>query len=386
MDEPRDLELRRYLQCQREVAAGLIDGESLEQVAPEFLRAIAELLRWEAGALWEVVEGSPALRFVHGWSAPELDAGPLWKLSRELTFGPGVGLPGRAWKTAEVALAPDFGANPAYPRHTGAAAIGLQAALAIPVSTGPRNEVLAVVEFHTHSFNTQSEQLMELLSGFAEQLATFISRRRAEADISAAEEFKAAVMSSALDCIVGMDETGAVIEFNTAAEQLFGYSREEALGRELAELIVPAHLRERHRAGLLHYLETGEGELVDRRTELPALRKDGAIVPVELTVTRIQGSEPPTFTGFLRDVTDRADAERVRQHFAEVVSGTQDAVYSKDLDGFVTAWNPAAARLYGYDRRGGDRPPHLLPDPARPQGRGARDPRPGDRRRAARNV
>jgi PAS domain S-box-containing protein len=349
MDEPRELELRRYLQCQREIAAELIDGDSLEQVAPGFLRVIAELLRWEAGALWEVVEGAPALRFVHGWSAPGLNAAPLWKLSRELSFSRGIGLPGRVWKTGEVELAPEFGDSSDFPRHAGAAAIGLQAALAIPVATGPRDEVLAVAEFHTHYFNAQSEQLMELLSGFAEQLATFIARRRTEAKILAAEEFKAAVMSSALDCIIGMDETGAVIEFNAAAEQLFGYSREEALGREMAELIVPAHLRERHRAGLLRYLETGEGEVIGRRTELPALRKDGTIVPVELTVSKIAGSEPPTFTGFLRDVSDRADAERVRQHLAEVVRGTQDAVYAKDLDGFVTAWNPAAERLYGYD-------------------------------------
>lgn len=70
MDEPRELELRRYLECQREVAAGLIDGESLEQVSPGFLAALAGLLRWEAAAMWEVVEGSPALRFVEGWSAP----------------------------------------------------------------------------------------------------------------------------------------------------------------------------------------------------------------------------------------------------------------------------------------------------------------------------
>jgi PAS domain S-box-containing protein len=348
VDEPRELELRRYLKCQREVAAGLIDGESLEQVAPGFLATIAELLRCEAGALWEVVEGAPALRFVHGWSAPDLDAAPLWKLSRELAFGPGVGLPGQAWKTAGIVLARDFGANPVYPRHEGAAAIGLQAALAIPVPPGRRGEVLAIAEFHAHSFDAQSDQLLELLAGFAEQLATFVNRRRTETKIRAAEEFKAAVMSSAIDCIVGMDETGAVIEFNAAAERLFGYSREEALGHEMAELIVPSELRERHRAGLLRYLETGESEVIDRRTELPALRKDGSVVPVELTVTRIAGSDPPIFTGFLRDLTDRADAERVRQHLAEVVSGSQDAVLSKDLDGFVTSWNPAAERLYGY--------------------------------------
>lgn len=348
MDEPRELELRRYLQCQRQLAAQLIDGDSLEEVAPAFLEAIAGLLRWEAGGLWQVVEGSPALSFVSGWSVPEIDAEPLWELSRKLRFERGYGLPGQAWESGEIALAPQFTNEPGYPRREVAAGLGFRAALAIPVPTGPGKEVLAIAEFFTLSFDTQSEQLMALLASFAEQLAAFISRRRTEARIRDAEQFKSAVMISSLDCIVGMDHRGAVIEFNAAAERLFGYSREEALGREMAELIVPEELRERHRAGLQRYLAGGESEIIDRRTELPALHKDGTIIPVELTVTRISGSEPPTFTGFLRDTTDRADAERVRQHMAEVVRSTQDAVLSKDLEGIVTSWNPAAERLYGY--------------------------------------
>lgn len=348
MDEPRELELRRYLQSQRELAAELIDGNSLEQVAPGFLATVARLLRWEAGALWEVVEDEPALRFVRGWNFREVDAEPLWALSRELSFERGEGLPGRAWASGEIALAPEFTEDPGYPRRAAAAGLGFSAALAIPVPPGPSGDVLAIAEFFTRSFDAKSEQLLDLLASFSEQLAAFISRSRTEAMVREAEQFKSAVMTSSLDCIVGMDHHGAVIEFNTAAERLFGYSREQALGRELAELIVPEELRERHRAGLHRYLETGEGEMIERRTELPALRADGTVIPVELTVTRIPGSEPPVFTGFLRDTTDRANAERLRQHMAEVVRGSQDAVLSKDLEGIISTWNPAAERLYGY--------------------------------------
>ena len=348
MDGSRELELRRYLRCQRELAAQLIEGDSLAAVAPRFLEEIGTLLRWEAGALWEVVPGQPALRFVSGWSIPEIDGEPLWQLSRELSLEPGDGLPGRAWESGEIFLAPEFTTDPGYPRREVAVELGFSAALAVPVPPGPHGNVQAIVEFHTRSFDAQSEQLLELLAGFAEQLDAFISRRRAEGKVREAEQFKSAVMAAALDCIIGIDHRGAVIEFNDAAEQLFGYRREEVLGRELAELIVPEELRERHRAGLRRYLETGEGQMIDSRTELPALRADGTVIPVELTVTRIPGSEPPIFTGFLRDTTDRAEAERVRQHMAEVVRDTQDAVLSKDLEGIVTSWNPAAEALYGY--------------------------------------
>ena len=342
-------ELWRYLESQRELAARLIEGDSLDQVASGFLENVAKLLRWEAGALWEVAEGSPALRFVSGWSVPDLDAEPLWRLSTEISFEPGTGLPGRAWESGEITLAPNFSQDPSFPRGAASGGLGLTAALAIPVPVGPPRDVLAVAEFHSRSFDAQSDEVLALLTAFADQLATFIGRRRAETKLKAGEEFKAAVLTSALDCIVGMDHRGAVIEFNEAAERLFGYRRDEVLGRELAELIVPEELRERHRSGLRRYLETGESSRVlDRRIELPALRSDGSVIPVELTVTCIEGSEPPVFTGFLRDMSDRADAERVRQHLAEVVRGTQDAVLSKDLDGLITSWNPAAERLYGY--------------------------------------
>ncbi|HET9162819.1 MAG TPA: PAS domain S-box protein [Solirubrobacterales bacterium] len=348
MGKSGELELRRYLQSQRALAAKLIGGDSLDSVAIDFLSTVAELLRWEAGALWEVGEEDAPMRFVASWSAAGLEAEPLWRQSRELAVPRGTGLPGRAWAEGEIVWAPQHGGDSGFLRRATAAELGLHAALAIPVPIGPPEEVLAVAEFHTRAFNPQSEELIGLLTGFAEQLATFISRRRTETAIRAGEEFKAAALSASLDCIVGMDEEGAVVEFNEAAERLFGYRREEALGRELAELIVPEELRERHRAGLRRYLETGRATMIGRRVELPAMCSDGSRIPVELTISRNDGAGPPIFTGFLRDTSERAEAERVRQRLAEVVRSSQDAIFSKDLEGIVTSWNPAAERLYGY--------------------------------------
>lgn len=347
MAAPRELELRRYLESQRALAAQLLAGDSLDQVASGFISTVAELLRWDAGALWEVEQGEEGLRFVAGWSG-SLDAEPLWRLSRELSFPRGAGLPGRAWEQGQIVWVPDFTDDTGFPRRGTSAELGLTAALAIPIPVGPPEGVLAVAEFHSRSSASPSEELMALLSAFADQLATFVGRRQAEAAMRAGEQFKSAMLASSLDCIVGMNHLGKVVEFSQAAERLFGYRREDALGRELAELIVPEDLRERHREGLRRYLQTGEAEVIDRRIELPAMRSDGSVVPVELTVTRISGSEPAVFTGFIRDTSDRAEAERIRNHLAEVVKGTQDAVLSKDLDGVITSWNPAAERLYGY--------------------------------------
>lgn len=348
MHESSEVELRRYLHSQRALIAQLVEADSLDQVASGFLSTVAELLRWKAGAIWEAPAGARALRFVSGWSIPGLDAEPLWRLSRELSFEPGVGLPGRAWETGEVVWIPDVAQDEGFARRPAAAELGLRGALAIPAPLGPSEGVRAVAEFHTDSLDPPSDDLIDILATFADQLGVFIDRRGAEATMRTAEQFKSAVLESSLDCIVGMDHRGLVVEFNEAAEELFGYRREDVIGRELAELIIPEELRERHREGLRRYLETGQATLIGRRLELPARRSDGSTVPVEVTVTRLSDSEPAIFTGFLREISERAEAERVRHRLAEVVRGSQDAVLSKDLDGLVTSWNPAAERLYGY--------------------------------------
>jgi diguanylate cyclase (GGDEF)-like protein/PAS domain S-box-containing protein len=146
----------------------------------------------------------------------------------------------------------------------------------------------------------------------------------------AGEAFKTAMVESALDCVITMDREGRVVEFNPAAQRTFGYRREDAVGAELAELIVPPALREAHRRGVARYLSSGQGPALDRRLELTGMRSDGHEFPVELTITRIAGVEPPTFAGYIRDITDRRRAERdiAAQHgVARVLaeSGTIDA-------------------------------------------------------------
>src|SRR4051794_20329074 len=136
MGRTQEPDLRRYLRSRRELAARLIEGGSLEEGAPRFLSTPAELLRWGAGGLWEVREGASAMVFLSGWSVPELDAEPLWQASRETPFEPGAGLPGRAWRTGDIAWAPDFSNNPSYPRGPISAELGLTAALAIPIPIG----------------------------------------------------------------------------------------------------------------------------------------------------------------------------------------------------------------------------------------------------------
>jgi PAS domain S-box-containing protein len=158
-------------------------------------------------------------------------------------------------------------------------------------------------------------------------------------------------ITSVLDAVLVLDTDERVVEFSPAAEELFGIGRAAALGRDLVELIVPAELRDGVRyclAGGADDPPQGEAELLGRRIEVPARRSDDdAGFRVELTIVRAP-AEGHGATVFARDVSHRAEIERARAHMELVVAGTQDAVLSKDLNGIVTTWNPAAEHLYGY--------------------------------------
>jgi PAS domain S-box-containing protein len=112
------------------------------------------------------------------------------------------------------------------------------------------------------------------------------------------------VFSASLDAVIVMDAQGLVRDWNQAAQETFGYSHDEALGREVAELIIPGQLRHAHRNALRRHVETGDVRVLDRRLQLSALRKDGSEFPVELNVTRLSGSGEPMFAAFLRELVD----------------------------------------------------------------------------------
>ena len=147
------------------------------------------------------------------------------------------------------------------------------------------------------------------MSALGDQIGQAVERRRDSEALRARDARHRAMLDAALDCVVTMDHEGCVVDFNPAAERTFGVAAADAVGRDMAELIIPPELRERHRRGLAQYIATEKAFLLDRRLEITGMRADGTTFPVELTITRIDVPGPPTFTGYIRDITDRKAAE-----------------------------------------------------------------------------
>ncbi len=158
-------------------------------------------------------------------------------------------------------------------------------------------------------------------------LRDITDRKNVEIDLRASETRVRAILDTAFDAIISIDETGRIVEFNNAATRIFGHARADAVGQTLAELIVPPIYRAAHEAGLKRYLETGKHSVLNRLVEVEALRADGSHIPVELSITEVPVAGGRLFTAVLRDISERkqfqsqlAVAERQRaqltRHFS----------------------------------------------------------------------
>jgi PAS domain S-box-containing protein len=298
------------------VARSLAETADPRDALARALRVIGESLEWRLGAVWEPVDD--VLRCVETWGADGA-AREFEATSRTIALAPGEGLPGRVWRSGEPAWIPDVLADGNFPRAEAARTAQLHAAFCFPIRSA--RGVLGVIEFFSGEPRELDEELLATMSALGDQIGLAVERRRDAEALRAKEARHRAMLDAALDCVVTMDHVGRVVDFNPAAERTFGYRATDAIGREMAELIVPPELRERHRHGLARYLATEQAVALNRRLEITGMRADGTTFPVELTITRIDVPGPPTFTGYLRDITERktADAE-LRASRARIVA------------------------------------------------------------------
>ncbi|MEL6829205.1 MAG: PAS domain S-box protein [Pseudomonadota bacterium] len=163
-----------------------------------------------------------------------------------------------------------------------------------------------------------------------------------------------AVIDAALDCIVMMDHSGLILEFNPAAERTFGHKREDVIGLELSEVLIPEELREAHRKGLAHYHDTGEGPVIGRRVEVPALHASGERLLVELAISPVQSGDTTHFSAYLRDITEaRAQEEKLRlseQRFQSLFEMSPEPIIVHDLNGRIHAVNERTVELLGRSK------------------------------------
>jgi PAS domain S-box-containing protein len=289
----------------------LAGAASLDEAAPRIIRAICESLDWDFGALWTVDRDARVLRCLVTWHRASEPVARFDAATRGRTVERGVGLPGRVWASGAPAWIPDAAADANFPRAPAAAAAGLHGAFGFPIVLD--DDTFGVMEFFSRELQRPDPALLESMRAIGSQIGFFIDRRRAEGAVRASEARKTAIVNAALDAIVLMDHEGRITEFNPGAERIFGHRRADVIGRGLADLVIPARLRDEHRRGLARHLATGEGPMIGQRIETIALRADGTEFPVELAISVVLAEGRPVYTGYVRDIGERKRAEDERE-------------------------------------------------------------------------
>lgn len=161
----------------------------------------------------------------------------------------------------------------------------------------------------------------------------------------------AAIVRSSLNAIIVVDEAGRVVEFNPAAESIFGHPRDAAIGRSIADLIVPPHLRAAHQNGMTRYMATGVPHVLNRRVEIEAMRASGELFPVELSISEVLTGGARHFAASLRDLTRERAAEAARDDSEARLRAFMDhapiGMYLKDGAGRYIMANPEFSRVFG---------------------------------------
>jgi len=176
-------------------------------------------------------------------------------------------------------------------------------------------------------------------------------RRIAQNKLQNSETLKTAMLKSALDCVITIDHEGRIIEFNPAAESTFGYKRGEVTGQLMSDYIVPPAMRRAHAEGMKRYHATGHGPILGKRIEITAMRSDGSEFPIELAITSMKLGDRTLFTAYLRDISERKQAELETTRLATALKSTEEAIVITDTAGNIIDVNPAFERLTGYSRQ-----------------------------------
>ncbi len=292
----------------------LADARDLPAATPLLIQTVCQYLSWEAGIFWLVDSAAEVLCRAAHWPAASTERALSAVVAKE-TIGRAEGLPGIVWTGGEMLWKGDLRQAGKCRRSAVAADAGFRSTLGYPILA--EGEVVGVFELFTPSSETPCENMLETLGNIAAQIGHFVQRQRAEQALRRSEARKAAVLQTALDAIITFDKQGKILEFNRAAAAVFGHAADDAIGRNLADLLFTTPQREQLHQCLAVGFTTGQGPRLGKQVEMTAVRADGSPVPVELAVTRIDHEKHHLFTCFIRDISERKRSEEVLRRSEE---------------------------------------------------------------------
>jgi two-component system sensor kinase len=304
------------------IAVATNEASSLEAALQVALDEVCRHTGWPVGHVCRMtddVSQEAAAREIWHLDDPERFA-TFRRVTETMLLSDGAGLPGRVVAGGSPVWIPDVLVDPDFPRARTGEAIEVRAGLAVPLLAG--QDVVGVLEFFSPDPQPVDQRLLDLVAQVGTELGRVAERKRAEDTLHHSQERTRSILAAATDAFIGMDEEGVITDWNRSAEAIFGWGRDDVVGRALSDTIVPAGFRQAHAEGLRRFLQTGEGPVIGKRLELMALRRDGQEFPAELSIWHIASGGKHFFNAFVQDISDR---KRTEQALAEARDQAMEA-------------------------------------------------------------
>ncbi|MBG0823070.1 PAS domain S-box protein [Planomonospora sp. ID91781] len=312
-------------------------SDDLEDAARAVLNAVCEATGWPLGHLCVPADIGEDFVSADIWSGPIGDFPALREISQTVRFPPGTGTIGRAAATGQPVWSRDIAVDPLFFRAQQGRDLGVRAAFAFPIVAA--DGVAAVLEFFSAQPAEPDEPLLRVMASLGHQLGRIVDRRTAQTAVQAGRDRLRQVIDTSVEGFVSTDAAGHITEWNAAATRMFGRSREQVLGRQVHETIVPERYRKADQAGRARFLATGRSNVLGRRLELAGARPDGSEFPIEIVVWATREDGEWAFHAFIHDITDRRRAEQALRQAYEAEQATVARLRELDAakDAFITA-------------------------------------------------
>ena len=330
----------------------VIQSGVLEPALREITRVAAATLKVRRCSVWLLQEASAALHCKDLYDADnQLHSSGMELLARDFPSYFGEVLSER------VIDATDARTDPRTSEFTDAylTPLGIGAMLDIPIRfkgklvgvlcnehVGPPRAWMLEEQQFGHAIGSQVSLALEA-----------VERLHAEGALRKSEGRTRLIIDTALSAVISMDEQGRIIGWNAQAEQTFGWTRREAIGRMMTETIIPYAHREAHQQGLERFIKTGEGQVMNKRIETTALRRDGTEFPIELAVTPLRLENAYSFTAFVVDISERKQAEEALRtseaRLMMTVQGSHIGIWDWNLTTGSIYFSPQWKSQLGHD-------------------------------------
>lgn len=325
----------------------LVESPTLAEAAPRILQTICERFEWRVGALWQLTSDSQLLRCVNVWQDTPPKYAAFEAMTRQTTFAPGLGLPGRVWARGESAWIADIVLDSNFPRAAVARQECLHGAFGIPIRLD--GDVLGVMEFFSPEIREPDEELLRVMDTIGSQIGQFLDRQQIEQAVRESEErFRTTFTHSAVGMAL-MDPSGRFLHANPAFCHITGYSEQELCERSYTSMTPPEDLPAKQT--LIQRLL--DGAIPSFVIEKRYVKKDGGDVWVQNSESLIRDrrGRPKYLVVLVEDITERKRAVEAlcasEEQLRLALEAGRMGAWDWNIQSGRITWSPALEAIHG---------------------------------------